>query len=58
MNEFELIDKILALLGDTIHGDGISVGPGDDAAVLSTGADEQLVVTTDVLIEGTHFPSG
>ena len=32
------------------------MGPGDDAAVLSTGADEQLVVTTDVLIEGTHFP--
>jgi len=58
MNEFELIDEILALLGDTTRGDGISVGPGDDAAVLSTRADEQLVVTTDVLIEGTHFPFG
>ena len=58
MNEFELIDKIVSLLGDTTHGGGINVGPGDDAAVLSTGADEQLVVTTDVLIEGTHFPSG
>jgi thiamine-monophosphate kinase len=56
MNEFELIEKIVSLLGDTTHGEGINVGPGDDAAVLSTGADEQLVVTTDVLIEGTHFP--
>ena len=56
MNEFELIEKIVSLLGDTTHGGGINVGPGDDAAVLSTGADEQLVVTTDVLIEGTHFP--
>ncbi|MFP6797288.1 MAG: thiamine-phosphate kinase [Pseudomonadales bacterium] len=56
MNEFELIEKIVALLGDTTHGDGVDVGPGDDAALLSIDADEQLVVTTDVVIEGTHFP--
>ena len=57
MDEFELIEEIVALLGDTTLGEGIVVGPGDDAAVLSIDPDEQLVVTTDVLIEGRHFPS-
>ena len=57
MDEFELIEEIVALLGDTTQGEGIVVGPGDDAAVLSIDSDEQLVVTTDVLIEGRHFPS-
>lgn len=31
-----------------------AVGPGDDAAVLPWG-DEDLVVTTDLIAEGTHF---
>ena len=57
MDEFELIEEIVALLGDATQGEGIVVGPGDDAAVLSIDSDEQLVVTTDVLIEGRHFPS-
>ncbi|WP_246228067.1 thiamine-phosphate kinase [Mycolicibacterium helvum] len=33
---------------------GVSVGPGDDAAVLST-PDGRTVVTTDMLVEGRHF---
>jgi len=32
-------------------------GIGDDAAVLDTGAKEWLLVTTDMLAEGTHFTS-
>ncbi len=33
-------------------------GVGDDAAVLGIPASEKLVVTTDTLVEGVHFPSG
>jgi len=33
-------------------------GIGDDAAVLSVNSDEQIVVTTDLLVEGVHFDLG
>lgn len=33
----------------------VAVGIGDDAAVLQVPANRQLVVTTDMLIEGSHF---
>ena len=32
-------------------------GIGDDAAILSVSSDKQLVVTSDTLISGVHFPS-
>jgi thiamine-monophosphate kinase len=35
----------------------VLVGPGDDAAVLGAG-DRPLVLTTDALVEGTHFERG
>ena len=38
-------------LGDAPH---VQVGPGDDCAVLSVG-DEQLVVTTDQVLDGVHI---
>lgn len=31
------------------------LGIGDDAAIIETGGDEQLVVSTDMLVEGIHF---
>jgi len=34
---------------------GVVVGIGDDAAVLRVRADEEVVVTTDALVEGVHF---
>ena len=36
------------------HGRAVLIGPGDDAAVL-TSSDGRVVVTTDVLVEGRHF---
>jgi thiamine-monophosphate kinase len=33
----------------------VRIGPGDDAAVLAAGADEDAVVTTDLLTEGVDF---
>ena len=34
-----------------------AVGPGDDAAVLPWTTGEDLVVTTDVVAEGVHYPA-
>lgn len=57
--EFDLIDSIVAMLGDTAtSGEGVLVGPGDDAAVLAVPAGQQLVVSTDALVAGRHYPEG
>lgn len=54
MSEFSIIRRLLrdapALRNDVI------VGPGDDGAVLSVPAGHELVLTTDTLINGRHFP--
>lgn len=51
MREDELIAAIRRVIEE---GPGVVVGIGDDAAVLVPGAGE-LVVTTDVLVDGVHF---
>lgn len=58
MNEFELIDSILSQLGqhDT-QGPAVAVGPGDDAAVIDIPLGHQLVVSTDTLLPGVHYPA-
>ena len=58
MDEFELIDRIVARLRDTNCGYGVVVGPGDDAAVLEIPNGHQLVVSTDTLVAGRHYPEG
>lgn len=58
MNEFDLIDRIVECMGDTTHGGGVVVGPGDDCAVVEVPSGHELLVTTDVLVEGRHFPAG
>ena len=51
--EFELIDLVTrATPGD---GEGVVLGPGDDAAVLAPRAGEELVATVDAVVEGVHF---
>lgn len=57
MDEFDLIDTMVEMLGDVATGTGVAVGPGDDAAVLDVPADHQLVVSTDTLVAGRHFPA-
>lgn len=54
MAEFELIDIIRRHLR---HGrDDVRVGMGDDAAVVCVPPGRDLVVCTDTLVSGVHFP--
>lgn len=56
MDEFALIDKYFARRAGT-RGD-VCVGIGDDAAVTRLESGSELVVATDTINEGTHFPVG
>ena len=53
LGEFGLIEKITKEL-ITSNKETVK-GAGDDAAVLQFGNDEEVLVTTDLLMEGVHF---
>lgn len=53
LGEFGLIDHLTKHF--TISHETTVKGIGDDAAVLATEENTQLVVTTDMLVEGVHF---
>jgi thiamine-monophosphate kinase len=55
-SEFELIGRYFAHLGAQ-RGD-VRIGVGDDGAVFMPPASRELVVVTDTLVEGVHFPEG
>ena len=54
MNEFELIDEILSVLGETARG-GV-IDPGDDCAGIVVPEGELLLSSIDTLIGAVHFP--
>jgi len=54
--EFELIGKHFARLG--AERSDVRIGVGDDGAVLVPPASRELVVVTDTLVDGVHFPPG
>lgn len=54
--EFELISRLLA--GTARQREDVVLGPGDDAAVLQVPDGQQLVTSTDTLVEGVHFLPG
>lgn len=54
MSEFDAIRDLIADL-PTARAD-VAVGPGDDGAVLRPPPDAELVVATDTLAAGRHFP--
>lgn len=56
MDECGLIDGIVDALGDAASGPGVVIGPGDDAAVLTVPQGHELVVSTDTLVAGRHYP--
>lgn len=53
MTEFELIRRFFA--AQPINRTDVAVGVGDDGAVITCPPGQQLVVTTDTLVEGVHF---
>lgn len=56
MNEFTLIDAYFKSLSERAGGLRCDLGIGDDAALVTVPHGKQLVITTDTLIEGVHFP--
>ena len=53
MNEFELIQHYFAGIGTNKN--RVALGIGDDAAIIH-GSDEELLVCTDTMVAGVHFP--
>lgn len=47
--------RIAAIVAGLPPGEGVVVGPGDDAAVLRPRDGHDLVATTDTMVEGRHF---
>ncbi|MBF0462318.1 MAG: thiamine-phosphate kinase [Magnetococcales bacterium] len=54
VGEFQLIQRLFTSQAGGLP-PGVAVGIGDDAAVVSVPRTQQLVVTTDTLVEGIHF---
>jgi len=48
-------DVIRAIRAAAAAGEGVVVGIGDDCAVLRGDADSDILLTTDLLLEGRHF---
>lgn len=54
MSEFDIITHYFK--AQTTHRPDVKIGIGDDAAVVKCPAGHELVITTDTLISGVHFP--
>jgi len=55
MNEFDFIDRLRQQANSRKHSTRILTGIGDDGAVISESGTRDLIVTTDLLIEGVDF---
>lgn len=59
MNEFALIRQYFQTASSGLPGGpdtGLMLGIGDDAAIVQPPANQQLVISTDTLVAGRHFP--
>lgn len=54
MDEFELIERFFT--GRGARREDVRIGVGDDAAVLTPPPGHELLLTTDTLVVGHHFP--
>lgn len=54
LGEFGLIDRLAGQLPPTVNETTIK-GVGDDCAVLHFGGDKDILISTDLLLEGVHF---
>lgn len=53
MNEFDLIERFFVRPSSR---NDVTIGIGDDAAVCAVPENHELVLTTDMLVAGVHFP--
>lgn len=56
IGEFALINRLTKNI--TLDKEIVIVGVGDDVAVIKTKVEKYLLLTCDILIEGTHFTKG
>lgn len=57
-SEWELIKKINQLISEnSVSGDQLIKGIGDDCAIFKTYSDRKSLITTDISIDGVHFLS-
>ncbi len=54
LNEFSIIEKFFKHLTPTQA--NVLLGIGDDAAIVSVPSQHELIITTDTLVAGVHFP--
>lgn len=55
MGEFELIKQYFVPVAEASSDASVALGIGDDCALLNPPVGQQLVVSIDTLVEGTHF---
>jgi thiamine-monophosphate kinase len=55
MNEFDFIRRLRNQAGSRKHSARLITGIGDDAAIVNQFANRDLIITTDLLIEGVDF---
>ena len=58
LGEFDLIERFFKTGADSLRTDAdqaIVLGIGDDCALIKPQADEEIAITSDMLVEGRHF---
>ena len=58
MNEFDFIDRLRQRANSQKHSARVLTGIGDDSSIIAQRADRDLIVTTDLLVEGVDFLRG
>lgn len=56
--EFDLIERFFKQRSVNRPNPAIALGIGDDCALLNPGHDQQIAISTDMLVEGRHFLVG
>src|SRR5438874_10900139 len=58
MSEFSFLDRLRHRANSQRHSARVLTGIGDDASIIAQRADRDLIVTTDLLVEGVDFYRG
>jgi len=61
LGEFDLIERFFKTGADSLRTNAdqaITLGIGDDCALIKSSADEEVAITSDMLVEGRHFFAG